>query len=329
MQYRTLGKTGWSVSAVAMGCWNIGGQWGAVTEDAAHATVRAALDAGVNLFDTADIYGLTPGVSETLLGRALEGVRDRVLIATKCGYYKGVPFDSWLHVKLCCEASLYRLRTDRIDLLQCHIGHAGDVQAGVFLEAFARLKERGMIRACGVSTNRLDVLRRFADAGACDTCQFDYSLLNRDPERDLIPYCRERNVGTLVRGALARGLLSGRFTPDTRFEDAVRDEWNRGAGRERFLGQLQDVERLRYLEADRPLAQAAVQFALADPAVSCVVAGARTPGQIAETAAASDGALSPEELAKLPPPPPPRPAGGAGLASTIRRGLRWARSLAR
>ena len=122
MQYRTLGKTGWRVSAIGMGCWNIGGQWGDVSEETARATLRKAVDCGVTLFDTADAYGTVPGDSEVLLGRAFQGIRDRVILASKAGNYARranapLPFTSRLHVKLSSEASLFRLRTDYLDLL--------------------------------------------------------------------------------------------------------------------------------------------------------------------------------------------------------------------
>jgi aryl-alcohol dehydrogenase-like predicted oxidoreductase len=232
-------------------------------------------------------------------------MRDRVLLASKAGNYARrasapLPFTSWLHVKLCCEASLFRLRTDYLDLLQCHLGSATEAETEVFLEGFTRLKQAGLIRAWGVSTNSVEVLRRFNAGGECATCQLDYSLLNRAPEETLLPYCRESGIGTLIRGPLAQGLLSGKFAPDTRFTDSVREGWNEGPGRERFLQRLERVEQLRFLASDgRSLAQAALQYALANPAVTCVIPGARSPEQAAANAAAADGALSPEELQRI------------------------------
>jgi aryl-alcohol dehydrogenase-like predicted oxidoreductase len=302
MQNRTLGKTGWRVSAVSMGCWNIGGQWGDVSEETARATIHRALECGVNLFDTADAYGTIPGGSEEILGRALRGTRDRVILASKAGNYARrpgapLPFTSWLHVKLCCEATLFRLKTDSLDLLQCHLGNASEAETEVFLEGFARLKEAGLIRAWGVSTNSVEVLRRFNAGGDCATCQLDYSLLNRAPEQELLPYCRENNIGTLIRGPLAQGTLAGKFTRDHRFTDSVRAGWNDGPGRERFLQRLDTVEKLRFLATDgRPLAHAALQYVLAHPAVSCAIPGARSPEQAAANAAAADGALTPQEV---------------------------------
>lgn len=301
MQYRRLGKTGWDVSAVSMGCWGIGGQWGTVSEAEAIRTMHAALDLGVNLFDTADAYG--PRVSEELVGKALAGQSDGVYVATKVGNFgrrQGHPlsYATPEHVYLCCDASLGRLKRDTIDLYQCHIGNLEDPT--VFLEAFEQLIQRGKIRAYGISTNNLEVLRRFNRDGGCATCQINYSIVNQSAAADILPYCRESDIGTLIRGPLAQGVLAGKFTPSTTFDDAVRVGWNAGEGRQRFLHQLEVVERLRFLDRPgRTLAQAALQFVLANPAVTAAIPGAKNVAQIESNARAADGALSPEELARI------------------------------
>ncbi len=305
MQYRTLGKTGWKVSVIGLGTWNIGGQWGEVDDRTALATIWKAYECGVNFFDTADAYGEPPGRSEELLGKALQGIRHEVFIATKVGNWARrhghpLPYTSPLHIIACCHASLYRLRTDYIDLYQCHIGNPTDAEIEVFLEAFDRLKEQGKIRAYGISTNSLDALQRFNKHGTCATCQLDYSILNRAPEKDLLPYCQDQNIGVIVRGPLAMGILSGKFTPDTVFTDEVRRSWNEGERRQRFLRRLEVVERLRFLERNgRTMAQAALQFVISHPAVSCTIPGAKSPQQAEMNAMAGDGTLTPEELAAI------------------------------
>ncbi|GBC97527.1 General stress protein 69 [bacterium HR17] len=305
MRYRLLGKTGWQVSVIGLGTWNIGGQWGEVDERTALATIWRAYENGINFFDTADAYGEPPGRSEELLGKALQGIRQEVIIATKVGnwarrYGHPLPYTSPLHVIACCHASLYRLRTDAIDLYQCHIGNPTDAEVEVFLDAFERLKAQGKIRAYGISTNSLDALQRFNRHGTCATCQLDYSLLNRTPEKDLLPYCREHNIGVIVRGPLAKGVLAGKFTPETVFTDEVRRSWNEGERRAQFLRQLQAVERLRFLEREgRTIAQAALQFVLAHPAVTCAIPGAKNPRQAETNAQAADGALTEDELAAI------------------------------
>lgn len=301
MKYRTLGKTNWQVSGVSMGCWGIGGQWGPVEESEAIKTLHRAVELGVNLFDTADAYGL--GRSEELVGKAFQQMRHKVYIATKAGNWGrrlGHPltYTSPYHIYLCCDASLYRLRSDYIDLYQCHIG---DLQEpGIFLEAFETLKKQGKIRAYGISTNSVAVVERFNRNGTCETVQIGYSLLNRNAEKDILPYCQENNIGTLLRGPIAQGLLAGKFTPDTTFTDSVRIGWNEGEGRKRFLENLNRVEQLRFLANERRnLAQAALQFVLAHPAVTCAIPGAKNPHQVESNALASDGELSAEELDKV------------------------------
>ena len=300
MRYRTLGKTGWQVSAVSMGCWGIGGQWGPVEEAEAIRTIHTAIDLGVNLFDTADSYGL--GVSEELVGKALHGKRDGVYIATKVGNFarrqnQPLNFAIAEHVYLCCDASLGRMQTDHIDLYQCHIGDIKD--PSVFLEAFDRLIERGKIRQFAVSTNSLAVLQAFNRDGRCAAAQINYSILNRSAEHDILPYCQENNIGTLIRGPLAQGILAGKFTPETTFTDSVRQSWNAGSAHERFLQQVATVDNLRFLERpDRTMAQAALQFTLANPAVTSPIPGAKNVAQITSNATAADGDLTAEELTR-------------------------------
>ncbi|MBI1927280.1 aldo/keto reductase [Candidatus Poribacteria bacterium] len=303
MKYRVLGKTGWKVSAIGMGCWGIGGQWGTVEEKEAIATMQRAVELGVNLFDTADAYGTEQGTSEELVGKALASYRKEVYIATKVGNWgrrlgHPLPYTHPLHIKGCCDASLHRLKTDSIDIYQCHIG--GLQEPDIFLEAFEGLVKAGKIRAYGISTNSLDVLEQFNREGNCAVCQLNYSILNRSAESELLPYCLENDIGTLIRGPLAQGVLAGKFTANTTFTDSVREGWNEGEARERFLRNLQIVERLRFLaNGGRNMAQAALQFVLAHPAVTCPIPGAKSVAQIEANAAAADGELSDDELQRL------------------------------
>lgn len=300
MVYRKLGNSGFEVSVIGFGAWGVGGQWGPVERDAALAAIRAALDAGVNFFDTADAYGDPPGLSEELVGEALRPARDRVFVATKVGNFARraghpLPFTHPLHVELCCDASLHRLRTDRIDLYQCHLGDLK--QPEVFLEAFDTLLRKGKVRAFGVSTNNLEVARAFHRDGRLSAVQLDYSLLNRSAERDLLPWCRESGVGTIIRGPLAMGLLTGKFSATTTFTDSVRSGWNEGAGREKFLRRLATLETLRFLESpSRTMAQAALQFVLAHEAVTTAIPGAKSAAQARDNAAAAASELPPDLL---------------------------------
>ncbi len=304
MQHRKLDKTGWNVSVIGFGAWGIGGQWGDVERATAEATLRAAHEAGMNFFDTADAYGVPPGLSEQIMGQTLAPIRDQILIASKVGNWArraghALSYSSPLHVVLCCDASLHRLRTDRIDLYQCHIH---DLQEpDVFLEAFETLKKAGKIRAYGISTNHLDVVQRFNREGACATVQLDYSLLNRQSERELLPYCEQYSIGTIIRGPLARGVAADKFTAETRFADTVRQGWNEGEAREQFLRDLATVGKLRFLKRDgRDMAKAALQFVLSHEAVTTAIPGAKSPEQARANAAAGEaGSLTGEELAKV------------------------------
>jgi myo-inositol catabolism protein IolS len=303
MIQKTFGKTGWKVSAIGFGAWGVAGQWGPVEQQTAIDTIKAAYDSGVNCFDTADAYGDPPGLSEELVGLALKPMRDKTLIATKVGNFarrNGHPlsFESPLHVELCCDASLHRLGVDAIDLYQCHL--ASLKEPAVFLEAFDTLSRKGKIRAWGISTNSLEVVKGFNADGRCAAVQLDYSLLNRAPERDVLPYCREQNIGVIVRGPLAQGVLAGKFTPQSRFEDSVRIGWNQGSQRQQFLKRLETVEKLRWLQHDgRTLAQAALQFVISHPAVSTAIPGAKSPDQARANAAAGERLLDEKELKRI------------------------------
>ena len=298
MKYRRLGKTGWNVSAVSMGCWGIGGQWGEVSERQAIRTVHAALDAGVNLFDTADSYGL--GQSEILLGKALADRRSAGYVATKVGNWARRQDDppglkSIYSIIGCCHASLYRLGMDTIDLYQCHVG--SPERPEIFVEAFELLKEQGKIRHYAISTNDLSALKALDVNGQCAACQINYSILNRTAERDILPYCRDHDIGVLLRGPIAQGLLTGKFDETTRFDDMVRSGWNAGGARQTFLSRLAVVSRLRsVLRPGQSMLEMALQFTLAHPAVTCPIPGMKSPEQARANAAAADGELDAEQL---------------------------------
>ena len=301
MRYTTFGRLGWRVSVVGFGSWGLGGQWGAVERHTAEDTVDAALAAGINLIDTADAYGTTPGASEEILGKMLLGRRHQVYLTTKVGNFarrQGHPlsYETPLHVMLCCDASLHRLRTDYIDVYFCHIG--GDSPAhDVFLEAFERLADQGKIRAYGISTDNPTVLAHYASRERCGACQLAYSLLDRRAEQSgLLEVCRQHNVGTLIRSPLRSGLLTGKFTAETRFDDIVRERWYERE-REVFVREVERVEKLRGLVGDgRSVGQLALAALLARPGVQIVIPGAKSPEQVRANAEAADLQLTSEEV---------------------------------
>ena len=298
MEQRRLGKTGWRVGAVGLGCGTHVDEWSPMEELSFTATVERALDLGMNFFDTADSYNTEPW-----LGRALGRRRASVYVATKVGKYAaatGHPLSYRVpeHVVLCCEASLQRLNSEYIDLYQCHLDDLERVD--VFLEAFDALQRRGMVRHFGVSTNDLEVLKAFDSDGNCATCQFDYNLLQRQPERDVLPYCAERDVGTIVRRPLEKGILSGTMRQDQRFTDWVRRRWNSGPEREAFKQKVQLAERLAFLDRPgRPMTQAAIAFVLKHPAVNCVIPGASRPSRLDTYVAALETGLTADDIEQI------------------------------
>lgn len=303
MIYRTLGDTGWQVSVIGFGAWGIGGQWGAVEMDQATDAMHAAVDAGVNFFDTADAYGLPFGDSEQMVGKALADRRDKVFIASKVGnflrrYGKPLVYEDPATVELCCDSSLHRLKTDYIDLYQCHIGNL--TEPDIFLDAFDNLIKKGKIRSFGISSNRLDVVKGFHREGRCSAVQLDYSYVHRDSEKDLLPYCLEQRIGTIIRGPLRKGICAGKFTPDSSFTDSVRERWNSGDGREQFLKELGVAERVRFLEQPgRTMAQVALQFVISHPAVTTAIPGSKDRAQAESNAQAGSAVLSADELDRV------------------------------
>lgn len=300
MLQRTFPKTGWKVSIIGFGAWGIGGQWGAVEKQAALDALHAGLDAGMNFIDTADAYGDPPGVSERFVAEAVKGKREKVYIATKVGHF-GRPYghplsyDHWLHVDLCCDASLGRLRTDYIDLYQCHIANCED--PSVYLEAFDRLIQAGKVRAFGISSNSLKVIEAFNQHDKCAAVQLDYSYVHRAAEREALPYCQRHDIATVVRGPLRMGIATGKFTKDTQFTDEVRQSWNTGEKREHFLRELAVVDKVKAaLSTDDSLAQHALRFVISHPAVTVAIPGAKDVAQARANAAAGEAVLSDAQL---------------------------------
>jgi aryl-alcohol dehydrogenase-like predicted oxidoreductase len=304
MLYRELGTTGMQVSAIGMGTWNIGNQWGQIDASTAVATVRSAYDHGVNLFDTAESYGIPAGLCEERLGAALTGIRDRVHLVTKIGRWgrrtgQTVPMTSIDMIRLCTHASLFRLQTNCIDVMLCHEGKIEDPY--VYLAGFEQLKTEGYIRTYGISTDSLEVLKRFNVNGTCGVVEVDYSLLNRSPEKEFFPYCQEHGIGVLARGPLHKGLLSGKYSPDTRFTDTVRSEWyDSDRAHEKLNRNLAKVEQLKtVLQPGAEMVSAALGFVISHPVQPVAIPGAKSPEQAQANAEAGKALLSAEDCQRL------------------------------
>jgi aryl-alcohol dehydrogenase-like predicted oxidoreductase len=306
LEKRILGKSGIAITKIGVGLWAIGGDaWGPTEDRESLNVIDAALNAGVTFFDTADVYGA--GHSEELLGQAMKGRRDRFIVATKIGWQnfdgedKRTAYDTVEMLIAGVESNLRRLQTDYVDVIQSHINFR-DPTMEIFLEGFQRLQRDGKVRAYGVSTSDFEYLKSFNADGGCATLQIDYSILNRTPEADIFPYCQERDIGVIVRGPLAMGILTGKFGPDTQFvETDFRHRWQEEPEeREVYLEDLAKAEKLRPLAKGRTMAQLALQFVLAHPAVTAAIPGAKTIIQLQDNVgAAALPSLTPEELAQI------------------------------
>ena len=301
MPRRTLGKSGLDISVVGFGLWAAGGdEWGEIDDRAILDAIDYALDVGVNFFDTADVYGM--GHSEKLLGQAMQGRRDRFVVATKIGWRgfddeKGrSAYDTVDKFIAGVESNLRRLQIETIDLLQSHIDFR-EPNLDIFLEGFQRLQEQGKIRAYGVSTSDFDYLKAFNRDGGCSSLQIDYSILNRTAEAEILPYCQEHNIGVIVRGALAMGILTGKYDADTRFEEGdFRRRWHENPDEYAiFLDDLAKVEQLEGVVDDQSLTQFALQFILAHPAITTVIPGIKNTRQARENFAVGTMPLPDEE----------------------------------
>ncbi|MGI8585165.1 MAG: aldo/keto reductase [Thermoleophilaceae bacterium] len=303
MRYTKLGETDLEVSRVCFGTWQTGGDWGAVEEREATAAARKALELGVNFFDTAQGYGW--GESERLLGKSLElgsaSQRGDVVIATKGGLRMDgddLLRDSsreWLRKGI--EQSLRALGTDYVDLYQVHWPDR-DTPFEETGAALAELVDEGKARYVGVSNFDAEEMDELGRTRRVDSLQPPYHLFRRDIEEGVLPHCRERGIGVLVYGPLAHGLLTGKFDTDTEFDS---DDW-RGQSSvfqgEEFEGNVQIVKELgRYAEQHgHSVAQLAVAWTLANPAVDVAIVGARRPDHIEGTAPAADIDLSSDDL---------------------------------
>jgi aryl-alcohol dehydrogenase-like predicted oxidoreductase len=302
---RTLGKTGIEVSEIGLGLWAAGGHWGPTDDEASMSGIDAALDAGVNFYDTADVYG--DGHSEKLLGRAMKGRRDKFVVASKLGWmnYDGEKdCSAYTTVEKLIEgveSNLRRLNTDYVDVIQNHVFYK-EPNTGIFIEGFLKLQEQGKVRAYGASTSDFDFLREFNANGKCATLQIDYSILNRTAEKDIFPYCQENNIGVIVRGGLAMGILTGKFHAGSTFpEGDFRRDWQENPDqRKQFLEDLAKVEQLREAAESRTPAQLALGFILSNPAVGVVIPGGRAARQVNENVEAGLlGQLTENELAAI------------------------------
>jgi aryl-alcohol dehydrogenase-like predicted oxidoreductase len=305
-----LGRTGMQISRVGLGAWAIGGSgwwdaWGEQDDEQSIATIRRAVELGINWIDTAPIYGL--GHSEEVVGRAVEGLSERPYVFTKASLLDGgdggvihcLERDSILAE---VEASLARLRLDVIDLYQVHWPDP-DEDIEEAWTTFAELKEQGLVRHIGVSNFDVAQMRRAQAIAPVETLQPPYSLLERDIEEEILPFAEEEGIGVIPYSPMASGLLSGAMTAE-RVASLPDDDWRKHDSRfqePELSRHLATVARLQEVAArhETTAGAIAVAWTLHHPAVDGSIVGFRRPDQVAPLAAAANIELTEEDLATI------------------------------
>jgi methylglyoxal reductase len=322
MKYRPLGKSGIEASVVGFGAWAIGGwMWGGTKKNDPSGAIRAAIDHGINFIDTAPMYGY--GHSEELVGAALKGIRDKVVLATKCGmvWYKNEgdkffdasetgeaegeadkKYEVYINLRPAMirheiEESLRRLKTDRIDLYQTHWQDSTTKTEDVMAELLL-LKQEGKIRAIGCSNATIEQMERYQSVGQLDTDQEQYSMLQRQHEADNLPYCHDHQVALLAYSPMALGILSGKIGPNHEFGDGdVRrgNPWYQKENRPK-VDALLEVIRSVAEGKGITIAQTVIAWTLEQPGCSHALVGARNPDQAIANAKAGAVTLTEEEV---------------------------------
>jgi methylglyoxal reductase len=311
MRTEPLGQSGVEASVVGLGTWAIGGiAWGGTDEQESIAAIRAGIDAGITLIDTAPGYGR--GLSEELIGQAVEGRRDRVILATKCGLVwwdtKGEFFFGRDDVKVYrylgpesvryeLEQSLTRLGVDCIDLYQTHWQDPTTPVEDTMAELLS-LKDQGKIRAIGVSNATTEHMDAYRSVGPLDTAQEQYSMLDRRLEAENLPYCREHGIGVLAYSPLALGLLTGKIDASREFKgDDLRQGNPRFARENREKVQAMLAEFLPIAAGyGLSVGQLVIAWTVRQPGLTHALVGARNPRQALENAGAGKVSLADTDL---------------------------------
>jgi hypothetical protein len=304
MKHTILGKSGLDVSRIAFGTWQLGGDWGQTDTEAAMDAIRRAAEHGVTFFDTAQAYGF--GLSEQLLAAGLRQLpREELVIATKGGLRQvgnGVVRDArpaWIRQGV--DASLRALGTEYIDLFQLHWPDPATPFEET-AEALANLITSGKIRHVGVSNFDVERMEAFSATLPVETLQPPYHLFRRDIEADVLPYATTNDIGVLVYGPLAHGLLSGQLRSDTQFAPG---DWRahnpmfEGQSYERNLGVVDALRELATQELGITLAQLAISWTLANPAVHVAIVGTRNPDHVDQALAAAEINLDDQVMQRI------------------------------
>lgn len=306
MQKRQLGNNGPELTLIGFGAWAIGGPWqfgwGKVDDNVSIQAIHAALDNGINWIDTAAVYGF--GHSEKVVAKAVKGIRDKVFIATKCGLVndgKGdaINNNSPASIRKELEESLIRLETDIIDLYQIHWPDP-NVPVEDSWATMVQLQKEGKIRFIGVSNFDIPLLEKCMSIAQVQSLQPPYSMLKRDYEESILPYCLKNNIGVVAYSPMQAGLLSGKFD----INKLTEDDWRRKNFffKGPFLSRaLSLVEKLRPIakKSGKTVGQLAIAWVLKNPAITSAIVGARTAEQCRENIKAADYILSEDEMGEI------------------------------
>jgi myo-inositol catabolism protein IolS len=304
MRTRKLGQSGIDISSIGLGTNYVGGHnlYVGVDEDEGVRLVKQAMDLGVTHLDTADVYGT--GRSEELVGKAIDGRRDEVVLATKGGilfgdYGSGVNNDP-AYLRGALERSLNRLNVDYVDLYYIH-RHDGKTPTEDAFGALMDFKREGLIRSAGVSNFELPALQAAAKSGSVDAFQSCYNLLQREVEADVLPWCAENNVSFIPWGGLAYGLLGGRYSLDFKLHD---NDWRQKTGlfdKDAFERNMDTVDGLKAIAAEcgSTPSHLAIKWLLSNETVGSVIAGAKNTAQVSDNVDAENGEISAEHLASV------------------------------
>ncbi|MGD2034749.1 MAG: aldo/keto reductase [Bacteroidales bacterium] len=292
MEYRTLGKTGYEISALSLGTWQVGGKWGEpFNNNVADRILNDAIDSGINFIDTADVYN--EGESEKAVGRLIKSRPERIYVATKCGRqldpHVSEAYQPDVLIKF-VEDSLKRLQLETLDLIQLHCPPAEVYYRPEIFEVFENLKKEGKIRNLGVSVEKVEEALKAIEYPNVTTVQIIFNMFRQRPAELFFKEAKKRNIGIIVRVPLASGLLTGTFSRRTTFSKGDHRNFNRNGEAfdkgETFSGidydkGLEAVEKLKQVFPDRPnLAPVALKWVLMHREISCVIPGASKPAQV-------------------------------------------------
>lgn len=311
MEYRTLGRTGFVISEVSLGTWQVGGKWGAKFDhQLADRILNTAVDNGVNFIDTADVYG--DGESEKAVGRLVRSHREKIYVASKCGRQISPHTDENYTPQVLreyVEASLKNMGLEQLDLIQLHCPPTAVYYRPEIFAEFDKMIDEGKISKLGVSVEKVEEALKAIEYPNVDTVQIIFNMFRQRPADLFFEQAAQKNIGIIARVPLASGLLSGKFNRQTTFladdhrtfnrDGAAFDKGETFSGVNYDLG-LEAVEELKKIFPDQNLAQIAIKWVLMHPEVSCVIPGASRPEQVDDNLATIGlPSLSAEQMAAV------------------------------